>query len=93
MIFYILRAKSMWISKNIQRESNISLRRDVATRKRTSPTISTNPFVPLSMNVDGVETQDSDLLIGREGGPIILSKVPSLLGRQRIKLSTSCYAG
>jgi len=75
MIFYIFRAESRWISQNIQRESNMSLGRDVATRTRTSPTISINPFVPLSMNVEGGETQDSDVLIGHEGEPIILSKV------------------
>ena len=61
---------------------------------RTSPTISINPFVPLSMNVEGGETQDSDVLIGHKGEPIILGKVAKPSWRAKHKLiGRACYRG
>jgi hypothetical protein len=48
---------------------------NVAISTRTSPTISSIPFIPLSTSAEDSEIQRYDRLTGHEGEPIILTKV------------------
>jgi hypothetical protein len=46
------------------------------------------------MNFEGGETQDSDVLIGHKGEPIILGKVAKPSWRAKYKLiGRACYRG
>jgi hypothetical protein len=81
-----LRTGSRQINQNTQLKSNTPLVGNVTIPTKTSPTISSIPFIPLSMNTEGSEIQGSDGLIGHEGEPIILTKAARPSRRARDKL-------
>lgn len=74
-LYMCQRASQQKISTQLGRISNSNKATNAAYPQKTSPTISSIPFIPLSTSAEGSEIQSSDRLTGHEGEPIILAKV------------------